>query len=941
MQREAQWVPGNHPIAIDSDTPPSILAAGSLAVFAVDRETGERLHLFSVVCGEPLFPLACPAGARWDIRAVPLETSCLQPAADLRKWEEIFALENWLAKIGEALTRFGEPGSAGGSLGQTQSPEPGRTLNLQPGERVATDSGVTLLHLESGDGRLLGAATSGTAVTAGATLALVPGIGLEAIGEARWKALETGLAPMFTHTIDLLVPLLFAALDQAKLRREAVDRARFDARQEVNRRISVVTLETLADVAGQRTRRGESVRSSGDPLLDAVRAAMAVLGAAASVSPAGVSRRGSDAVAEIARASGLRTRTVLLAGEWWRRDNGPLVTHSQNGHPVALLPCRRGYEILDTADGTRKKLTRASAADLNSFALALYRPLPDDLSARGLLKHILLSRRRDLRTIVVAGAGAALLGMAAPQGIAILIAQAIPDADRRMVWQIGWGLLAAAIGAACFLFTQAVAIFRVQSMAFMTLQTGVWDYLLKLSPAFFRSLTAGQLRLRADAVTRVHQLLSADALRSLFAGVASFLGLAVILWYSPALALIALVCGLAVIACTWLGARALLRVQQEWQEIEEILSGLVLQSINAVSKLRVAGAADRAFAHWAREYSQKQKLSLRVQTLKDRIRLFNLVVPTVSSALAFYYLLRQPIALGPFLACNAALTLFMAAVTSASDSISGLVLAANLWQSLRTILAVKPEVDESKTHPGRLRGAVSVDNLTFRYRSDGPMILDGISIEAGPGECIALTGPSGCGKSTLINLILRFETPHSGAIYLDGRELSGLDITAVRRQIGVVTQDGRIMAGSLFESICGGGANTMDEAWEAARSAGLAEDIEAMPMGMHTVVSEGGGNLSGGQRQRLLIARALMLKPAILIFDEATSALDNRTQAIVTESLNRLKATRILVAHRLSTIRHADRIYVIEKGKVVQQGRFEELAGKPGLFARLVQRQTA
>jgi ABC-type bacteriocin/lantibiotic exporter with double-glycine peptidase domain len=240
-----------------------------------------------------------------------------------------------------------------------------------------------------------------------------------------------------------------------------------------------------------------------------------------------------------------------------------------------------------------------------------------------------------------------------------------------------------------------------------------------------------------------------------------------------------------------------------------------------------------------------------------------------------------------------------------------------------------------------LRGGVSVENLTFRYRDNGPMILDGVSITAKPGECIALTGPSGCGKSTLLNLILRFEIPHSGAIYLDGRELSGLDVIAVRRQIGVVTQDGRILAGSLFENICSSGANTMDETWEAARDAGLAEDIEAMPMGMHTVVSEGGGNLSGGQRQRVLIARALILKPAIVIFDEATSALDNRTQEIVTESLKRLRATRILVAHRLSTIRHADCIYVIDKGKVVQQGPYEELASQPGLFASLVKRQTA
>jgi ABC-type bacteriocin/lantibiotic exporter with double-glycine peptidase domain len=250
-----------------------------------------------------------------------------------------------------------------------------------------------------------------------------------------------------------------------------------------------------------------------------------------------------------------------------------------------------------------------------------------------------------------------------------------------------------------------------------------------------------------------------------------------------------------------------------------------------------------------------------------------------------------------------------------------------------------PEVHTFSTHPGKLRGEVSLEEVTFRYRESGSPVLDRINLRARPGECIAITGPSGSGKSTLLNLILRFETPQTGGIFLDGRELSSLDVTAVRRQIGVVTQDARAMAGSLFENICAGGARSMDEAWMAARAAGLAEDIENMPMGMHTRVSDGGGNLSGGQRQRLLIARALVLKPSILIFDEATSALDNRTQAIVAESLRQLKATRILVAHRLSTLKAADRIYVLEKGRITQQGTYNELLKVPGLFARLVERQ--
>jgi NHLM bacteriocin system ABC transporter ATP-binding protein len=936
MTLPAQWVAGNRVIRLDDGMPPSTLVSGSLAVFAVDKGTGERLHLFSIESGDQLLPLSAPEGAAWEIAAVPLETSCLQPNGDVREWERIFALENWLTQIGKALARF-RPAE------DVEYLRSARALNVKPGRRYAVEAGVAIVRLEDATepeaaSKLVqqGALLSGVPVSSGACVVLTPGLWLSATAESEWKFLDSCDSSTMASTVSVAVQSLFESLDEVNRHRETADRERFLARQELNRQVTRTALRDLSGITGKPA-GPDAAAPTGDPLFEAVRAVAVSLGG--NVRPTAGSGRRADAVREIAQTSGMRTRTVILAGEWWRAENGPLVGHRDNGNPVALLPRRGGYQIVDMVAGTREKADKSTAAVLNPFAQMLYRPLPDDLSVAGLLRHTLSSRRGDIRTIAMAGLGVAVLGMAAPQGFAILIGQAIPDADRTMLLQIGAGIFAAAFGSAIFTLAQALSILRVQSGAFVTLQTGVWDRLLKLSPTFFRGFRAGQLRIRADAITRIHQLLSADALRSILGGVASLLSLALILWYSPVIALIALVSGLAILAQTWFSARALYRVQGEWQENEERLSGLMLQAINAVSKLRVAGAGNRAFSRWAREYSLMQKLALAMQSRKDGIQLFNMALPTVALALAYFYLLRQPVALGAFLACIVAMTAFLAAMTSASNGISALILVANKWQQTRTILDAKPEIDGAKTHPGRLRGAVSVENLTFRYRSDGPLALDDVSIRAEPGECIALTGPSGSGKSTLLNLILRFETPHSGAIYLDGRELSSLEITAVRRQIGVVTQDGRIMAGSLFENICPSGSNTMEEAWDAARAAGLAEDIEAMPMGMHTMVSEGGGNLSGGQRQRVLIARALVLKPSILIFDEATSALDNRTQAIVTESLNRLKATRILVAHRLSTIRRADRIYVIEKGKVVQQGRFDELVRQPGLFARLASRQ--
>jgi ABC-type bacteriocin/lantibiotic exporter with double-glycine peptidase domain len=262
-----------------------------------------------------------------------------------------------------------------------------------------------------------------------------------------------------------------------------------------------------------------------------------------------------------------------------------------------------------------------------------------------------------------------------------------------------------------------------------------------------------------------------------------------------------------------------------------------------------------------------------------------------------------------------------------------------LWKRAKPILDEIPEVNDDKTDPGRLSGGVKLDRVSFRYRQDIPLTLDRVTIEAEPGEFIALVGPSGSGKSTTVRLLLGFEQPEEGTIYYDGQDLSGLDISAVRRQLGVVLQNGRINSASIFENISGGALVTMDEAWEAAKMAGFAEDVQQMPMGMHTVISEGATNISGGQRQRLLIARALVLKPKILIFDEATSALDNRTQAIVSQSLEQLNVTRIVIAHRLSTIRNANRIYVIAAGQVLQKGNFEQLMAQPGMFAELMQRQ--
>jgi NHLM bacteriocin system ABC transporter ATP-binding protein len=937
MIDSSRFVTGNQPIVLGSDTPPAVLASGSAVVFAIDRETGERIHLFSLEAGEPLLPLSYAESASWQIVVVPLEMSCLQPIGSLQDAAGIFALENWLAKIGEALALFRPVGPA-------QILRARQSLILGHGKRVAVEEGLTLVRMQLGDGLL-----TGVPVRAGATMVLVPGFWLEANtpgADAEWEIYDgsmSGAASALEPTLDVAVQGLFDALGQVKLRREQEDRRRLTTRLEMNTRVAEDALKRLAGTSGAPGASSELGPPGSDPLFQAVRTIGDFLGMAVRSAPE--TGHETDSLRAIVNASGIRSRRVALSKNWWRADVGPLLAFRGDGSPVALLPSKEGwlgktrYRMVDGASQRETPVNARTAPELMESAVMLYRPLPENLSTKSLLLDGFRSQRSDLGTILIAGIGAAILALAIPQGAALLIGDAIPDSDSRMLWQVALGMIAAALGSALFLFTQAIATLRAQTVAFNALESGVWDYLLKLGPVFFRGFTAGQLRMRADAITRIHQMLTTDVLRSLFAGATSFLFVILMLWYSPGLALIALLAGAVMISASWIGGHALYRVQEQWQEAEELLSGLVLQAINAVSKLRVAGAANRAFSYWAGEYSRKQKLALTIQTIRDRVQIVNIAAPGAATAFGFFYLLSNPLPLGSFWACMTAMGGFLAALASASSASTRVVLVANLWRRVRPILSARPEADSLKTHPGRLLGAVTVENLTFRYRDNGPLILDGISIRAKPGQCIALTGPSGAGKSTLLNLLLKFELPASGAIYLDGHELSSLDIAAVRRQIGVVTQDGRLMAGSLYENICASGVNTLDEAWDAARAAGFAGDIEAMPMGMHTMVSENGGNLSGGQRQRLLIARALVQKPALLLFDEATSALDNRNQAIVTESLTQLRATRILIAHRLSTIRSADWIYVIDKGKVQQQGTYTELMSQPGLFARLASRQ--
>lgn len=948
----------NEPLFLDDPNTGWRVETGTLALFAVSMQalTSRRRYLFSLKSGAMLLPAALLGQeSPCQLLAMPLEPVSLKPVPLARLADQLAdretapttlaALENWVHRLGAALSdtvsaRLATPIEASGLLA------PGEVYQPPQGQ-------ITWLRLLAGEGQLLGqghlpltAAVGPVPLSSHLWLQATTMVELELWQpQGLWgAAVLTGLGHLQT--------LGLRGIQHLEAQQQQQDYQRFEARARLNTEAVSQTLSQLAGVFEPATTVQESEKPpSEDTLLVAAGAVGRALHIA--IQPPAQSedlRRVRDPLEAIARASQIRTRQVTLRDDWWRRDGGPLLAYArEDGRPLALLPLgASGYEVIDPQRGRREPCNQQAAATISPTAHTFYRPLPHQLKPLQLLQFALGGHRQELVVVAVASIAATLLGMVTPQAMGLLIDQAIPNADQTLLLQIAFALLATTFGATLFQLTQGIALMRLESFADSSTQAAVWDRLLKLKTSFFRRYSIGDLSARVSSISQIRQRLGNTLLKSLFSSLFSLLNLGLLFYYSAPLALIAAGVALLNMGVTVVSGVLTLKKIRPLHDQQGKLFGMMVQIINGVAKFRVAGAETRAFAYWGRQYSQELRLTLASEGIEDNLTVINNLLAALTPAVLFAFatgMIQQSQAgqggfsTGTFLAFNAAFGTFIGGATSLSSTVIDVLDVLPIWQRAEPILTAEPEVDAHKTDPGRISGQVTVSNVDFRYRCDGDLTLDGVSLTVEPGEFVALVGPSGSGKSTLFRLLLGFDTPEVGTVYFDGQDMAGLDLNALRRQLGVVLQTSRLMSASIFENIASSARITMEEAWEAAAMAGLADDILAMPMGMHTVVSEGGTNLSGGQRQRLLIARALALRPRILLFDEATSALDNRTQAIVSESLERLRVTRIVVAHRLSTIRHADRIYVLEKGRLIQQGSFDQLTATPGLFSQLVKRQ--
>lgn len=824
----------------------------------------------------------------------------------------------------------------------------GAVTKLETGQAWKAKGGVRWARVAGGTVRWMGRAEVAVGEGSG-WLPLLPGMWLEAAAPVEVCAQETRafaeLDPLLQglwsfHTLMLL------GLDEADLRDGRIGLERMQARRQFTSRYMASSLNALASVTAGELE--QDFTGAGSPLWAAAKAVARASGI--TLRPAMTSRMtGPGDVAAIARASRVRVRKVVLRDKWWKREAGPMLAFRRDaGQAVALLPVAAGrYELHDPEQDSRVSVGSRVADTLSYEAFVFVRPFEERVvKTLDVLKLALEPYRREILWLFFAGLTTAFLGMLTPQALGIMVDHAIPNADRNMALDLGMGLAAAAVSVWLLRIAEDVAFMRMELGAEYALQLALWDRLLRIRLPFFRKYTSGDLQTRASAVSAIRSQLSGATLRSLFTSALALLFAAQMFYYSADLSWLALGVAFVAVSATFVGGVLIQRTQRRVLDLHGKVAGLTLQLLGGISKLRVACAEERAYAFWAREFSRKEREGYASWRIQNVIGTLNGVIAPVGTILLYACVaaLLAPgrtaaLSTGDFLAFHAAYGGFIWGVAGLGNIATSLLEIPGLWSRAKPLLEAPLEVTSERAHPGQLSGKIAVENIVFRYREGGLLVMNGLSMNVQAGEFVALVGPSGAGKSTLFRILLGIDTPESGSVYYDGQDLSGIDVTAVRRQIGVVLQNAQILSGTLLENISPGSQIREEQGLEAARLAGMAEDVEKMPMGLLTLVNEGASNLSGGQRQRLLLARALVHKPRILLLDEATSSLDNRTQSIVSTNLAHLKVTRLVIAHRLSTIRNADRILVMDRGRIVQEGTFDTLSRQPGLFTQLANRQ--
>ena len=644
------------------------------------------------------------------------------------------------------------------------------------------------------------------------------------------------------------------------------------------------------------------------------------------------------------RPVGVMHRKVCLDKGWYKCALGPMLgTLRESGTAVALIPGRVfGYKYVDFETGKVVKLNRRTEQLLDTEAECFYKPLPmKALTVRDLM-HFMIEQLSLSDIILYVGLMllASLLGLMSPKLTKLLFSTVLESGSVSILAALAGFMICFSVTRICFSAFQTLITARIGIKQDIAVQAAVMNRMMSLPVSFFRGYSSGELSQRSAYVQNLcnimFQSIGVTGLTSLF----SLIYLWQIFSFAPSLVVPSLIITVLTLALSMITTFMQMRITKEKMLLSAKTYGMTYSMITGVQKIKLAGAEKRMFSRWARSYAENAALEYNPPVFLKLSETLSLVISLVGTMVLYYIAVRNSVSPADYLAFNDAYGMVSGAFMAFASIAMTIADIKPTLEMAKPIMEAEPETSEGREPVVSLKGNVQLSNVSFRYSDDEPLVIDDLSLKIRAGEYVAVVGSTGCGKSTLIRLLLGFEKPQKGSIFYDEKDISRVDIHSLRRKIGVVMQDGKLFLGDIYSNIVISAPQlSMNEAWEAARIAAVDEDIRSMPMGMHTVISEGQGGISGGQRQRLLIARAVAPKPKILIFDEATSALDNVTQKKVSDAIDSLRCTRIVIAHRLSTIRHCDRIIVLDKGRIAEEGTYEELIANNGFFAELVKRQ--
>ena len=674
----------------------------------------------------------------------------------------------------------------------------------------------------------------------------------------------------------------------------------------------------------------------------AVKACLKYLRVRSGAVPDGVTSA-EERIEWLCRPSGTMRRTVRLDPGWQKSSFGAMLGKLPTGESVALLPRgARGYCYLEPGTGKKKKVTAAVAASLEPEAVLFYKPLPPkSLTIRDLSAFIMrIFDPSDYALVLIAAAAAALIGLVPAWANNVAFGTVVPSGQASLVLPVGALMLGAAVSTALIGACRNLVMARISMKIEVVTEAATFARVLSLPTSFFKEYSSGNLGSRVATATVLGATISEMILGSGLTALLSLVYIVQIGAYAPALALPAFAVAVAQAALSVIGTFVAIGYEKRAMEANAKLSGTVTALLNGVQKIKLSGAEDRAFAKWAHGYADYARAAYNRPAAVVALPGLVGIIGLLGTVIIYYIAGTTQVTVANYMSFNAAFGQVNGAMLALAAMVSQISRIQPMFELVEPILHAVPELAEDKPSVEELSGSIDVSGVSFRYADDAPYVLQDLSFKIRSGEYVALVGRSGCGKSTIMRLLLGFEKPSRGTVFFGSHDVQKVDLRSLRQHIGVVMQDGKLFLGDIFSNITVSSPGaTFDDAWEAAELAGIADDIRKMPMGMQTILTEGGGGVSGRQRQRIMIARAICGKRRILMFDEATSALDNVTQKHVSDSLDSLRCTRIVVAHRLSTVRHCDRILVVDGGRIAEEGTYEELMERNGLFAELVARQ--